>query len=160
MVVQIVQTVRINGRWFLEGDEYKLHSSFHSRNPDCLYDGIEYKELSGEYFKVVIGDVFYDVPGVCAALLTKEEPIGYGPYRIQELYKQRTKDVTAPMFGGHTDVVKQAKKFLGLNIASRSGNNVSVDQSRIRQLEEAKKRAGIILKPIGINGSGEKAESS
>lgn len=160
IVVQIVQTISINGTWFLEGDEYELISSFFSKNPDCIYEGIEYKELSGEYFRVAIGETTYNIPGVCAALLSKDKPSGFGSYRIQQIYKKRTRDITVPMFGGHTDVVRQAKKFLGINIASRSANNVSVDQSRLRLLEEAKKRVGIILKPIGINGSEDKSENN
>ena len=151
MIVRIVTTVSVNNFWFLEGTEYSYYGSYNSETPDCKYDGIEYGALSGKYHKVLIGDVFYDLPDVCVVLLPKESPDPDMRSALQKLYDKRIQDFTAPMFGDHTDVVKSAKKFYGIDIRRKSANNVDVDQSRLRLLEIAKEKLGLTGKRVGIN---------
>ena len=147
MVVSIVYDLQVAGKWFLRSQEYLFVREYYGMN-DCatctsiIYDGNTWRMECQRWYVVITTDgVEYHLPEELCALLNKDEPGTDMRGQLQKWIDRRTKDIVAPLTGGHTDVVKQAKMFLNIDIAKRK-RNVEVDQQRLQMLRYEQERRG------------------
>lgn len=134
-VARIIGNTRINGFWFLAPREYEVTNTYYlpvsslfgKCENDCQQQGIL-------VYDVLVNGVTKTIPASIAALIQKEAPSTDQSVYIQRIEAERTFDMAAVLTDGHTDVVYQAKRFLGLDIAD---HRVQVDEERLKQLRHA-----------------------
>lgn len=134
-VARIIGNTQINGFWFLQPREYEVTNIYYlpvsalfSRCANaCQRQGIL-------VYDVTVNGVTKTIPASIASLIEKEAPSADQKVYIQRIEAERTFDMCAFLTGNRTDVVYQAKRFYGLNIAE---HNIQVDEERLRQLRHA-----------------------
>ena len=88
-------------------------------------------------YDILVNGITYTIPSDIAALTTYEIPSTNMKGSIERWEEKRCHDITLKE-GEHTDVVKQADDFLGLDITQHL-NNIQVDQIKLRELREMKR---------------------
>jgi hypothetical protein len=135
MIAQITEKRFVDNRWFLPPQEFIFIQKYIV--PASFFYGVckvKCQETGIMAYDILVGDTVFTIPYDMAALLNKDEPDTNMKGTVERWEQYATKDILAPLSGGHTDVVKQAKEFLGIDIAKHI-NNVEVDQDRVRELK-------------------------
>ena len=85
------------------------------------------------FYDILTEDKVYTIPYDMATLLPGDVPSTDMRGQTERWEATRTHDITLKK-GEHTDVVKQAKEYLDLNIRQHI-NNTQVDGNRLRELK-------------------------
>ena len=148
MIVEITENMEFNGVQYLRTQQYAyvgsriMYQAPPSISGPNVYptqlctsctDKKDYKSIV--VYDIIVGDQTLYIPYDMAAILNKEEPSTDMSGAVEKWEKKRCKDILAPMTGGHTDVVFQAKEFRGVDIRQHR-NNVQVNGERVRELKE------------------------
>ena len=135
MVVQITENRKINGRWFLAPQQYEFVRQYIVPTSTVYGYCQDACQSAGMFvYDVLVNGITYTIPADIAALTTAEAPSPNMKGSIEQWEEKRCHDITLKE-GEHTDVVKQAEEFLGLDIKQHL-NNVQVDQIKLRELRE------------------------
>ena len=138
MVIQITENRKINGKQYLAPQQYTFVRQYFV-NTSSIYSNCQNacSNAGIMVYDIMVDGVITAIPADMAAFTTKETPSTDKRGSIELWEEKRTKDITVPE-GGHTDVVEQAEKYLGLDIRKRT-RNVEVDQVKLRELREIKR---------------------
>lgn len=132
MIIRILTSVEVSGRWFLEGQQY-------------LYEGIYEAGTtqSDKKYITTIGTTTYYIP-VTYATVTKgtiEEP-DFTTDR-DRLIEYIERDPVIPAIYPNGDYVKAAKDILGQDISARqSADQADYNEVRIQQLRNIRTATG------------------
>jgi hypothetical protein len=139
MIAHITENRQIDGRWFLTPQEYPLLQQYMAPVSLCKSCKQTYTQQAILFYDILVEDKVYTIPYDIAAILNKEvaDPDQRG--QLERWEAKRCHDITLKE-GEHTDVVKQAKEFLGLDIRQHM-NNIQVDGNRLRELKEREENA-------------------
>ena len=140
MVAQITERRFVDGRWFNPPQQYSFVQEY-IVPASFFYNVCEVKcqQAGVTAYDVLVGDVVFTIPSEIASIINKETPDTDMTPAVQRWDRYATKDIAAPVSGGHTDVVVQAEIFMGINIRQGS-NNIQVDGNRLRALNAEKER--------------------
>ena len=131
MIVQIVEDREISGRWFLAPQQYTFIQKFDAPISLCTSCTKKYDQQNITFYQILYNGVLYNLPYDIISLISGDEPSPDMRGFVERWEAKRTHDITLKK-GEHTDVVKQAKEYLGVKITQR----VQVDGIRLRELRE------------------------
>jgi len=142
MVAQITERRLVDGKWFLPPQQYSFIQEYIV--PASFFYNVctvKCQQAGVTAYDILVGDVVFTIPSEIASVINKDEPSKDMRSQIQRWDDYATKDIAAPVSGGHTDVVVQAREFLGIDISQKM-NNVQVDGNRLRALRAEMERRG------------------
>ena len=138
MIVQIVEDRQVDGRWFLSPQQYVFIQQYTAPISLCKSCTKKYNQQAIMFYDILTEDKVYTIPFDMATLISGDVPSADMRGQTERWEATRTHDVTLKK-GEHTDVVKQAEKYLDIDIRQHI-NNVQVDGNRLRELEILKEK--------------------
>ena len=137
MIVQITDDRLVDGRWFLAPQQYTFVRKFDAPISLCKSCTKKYDTQNITFYEVNFEGSLYSLPYDIVSLIPGDTPSS-DMRGFQARWNDKvTHDITLKK-GEHTDVVKQAEKYLGVKIR----NHRQVDGNRLRELKELMKRKG------------------
>ena len=138
MIIQITETRKISGKWFIEGYRYSYTGTTKDEEYDC-HDctGNEklYAYLGNKYYLVGIDGTIYYVPFAICALINQDSP-DENKTRYERFCEEMMTDEVAT----DGDYVKANKEILGIDITSK----VDIQYSPIlEEIDKEHKQVGI-----------------
>lgn len=119
MIIQLVQAIKVNDRWFKEGQQY-LYSGKHYGTEWC--------------YITIIDDVEWYIPIYACALLKGDTPSADMRSNTEKLEDYVIRD-PVPDLLGKNDVVLAAKEFLGIEIQAKPiMDQADYDQAALAEL--------------------------
>ncbi len=137
MIIQITEDRQVGGRWFLAPQQYAIVSRFEAPVSLCSSCTKKYDSQNITFYEVSVDGVSYNLPFDICSLISGDTPSS-DMRGFQARWDDKvTHDITLKE-GEHTDVVKQARKYLDIHMTNR----VQVDGNRLRDLLALKEKKG------------------
>ena len=135
MIVQIVEDRQVDGRWFLAPQQFIFIQQYTAPINLCKSCGHTYKEQAILFYDILTEDKVYTIPYDMATLISGDVPSTDMRGERERWGAKVTHDITLKE-GEHTDVVKQAERYLGIHMT----NHIQVDGNRLRKLRALKEQ--------------------